>query len=133
MKKTILSIALSIITILAFSACSDLKKDATIRTIGGEKVKLSIKAPREFKKAKEAYFVMYTMYYMDAWNEGVSESENPKNEYKFNFEAFALSAFGAFQGDPFILGDMEEHFKSNSKLKEKFKSEGRAFANKQKK
>jgi|GEM_PF-6090518 len=130
MKNLILKLVSALTIMLSLSACSDLKKEVTIRTIGGEKRTLKIKAPKEFKKDKELYFVMYTGFYMEQWNAGVDGSKNPKREYQFDLERFLKGSVGSLQGNPYIIDDMEEYLKNKKGLTDKFMSDGRDFANK---
>jgi len=131
MKNVILKFLLALTIMLSLSACSDLKKEVTIKTNGGEKRILKIKVPKEFKKSKDAYFAAYPLFYMYTWNEGVDQSDNPKSEYKFDFNTYAKASVVALQSNIYIMEEMEEYFK-DSKEEERIKAEGRTFANKQK-
>jgi len=131
MKNVILKLVAVLTIILSLSACSDLKKEVTIRTNGGEKITIKIKVPKQFKDSKDAYFAIYPLAYMYAWNEGVNESDNPKSEYKFNADRYAKASAGSVQANVYMAEEMEEYFKSK-KEEERIKAEGRAFANKHK-
>jgi len=134
MKNVILKLVSALVIMLSLSACSDLRKEVTIKTNGGEKITIRIKAPKEFKKDKDAYFALYPIAYIDAWNEGVKESENPKSEFEFGLSSISSRMMAALQSSAYLMDEMEEYFESPKGIKEKerIKAEGRAFANKQK-
>jgi len=132
MKNVIFNLTLALTIMLSLSACSDLKKEITMKTNGGERITLSIKVPKEFKKDKDAYFALYPIFYMDAWNEGVNESENSKKKFEFGLDSIGSRTMAALQSSAHLMDEMEEYLEKNPKIKEKIKAEGRTFANKQK-
>jgi len=133
MKKVILKFLLALTIMLSLSACSDLKKEVTVKTSGGERITLFIKVPKEFKKDKDAYLALYPLFYMDAWNEGIKESDNPNEGFEFGLDSISSRTMAALQSSAYLMDEMEEYFESPQGIKEKerIKAEGQAFANKQ--
>jgi len=70
---------------------------------------------------------------MDAWNEGIKESDNPNEGFEFGLDSISSRTMAALQSSAYLMDEMEEYFASPQGIKEKerIKAEGQAFANKQ--